>query len=160
VCGYGDSVTIIEAQVLMAKLAADPAVDDATFAEVPKLLFALPVADRRVLIKTAEFKAFFKQHGRRIMDFMPPPNLDSMMLVPEQARDSGHVFQMLKHLIAKLQSAGCDNQVSDQVVIDKLHAWEAQSGGLVHASVAMEELAVLRPFAVGFFVNDLTKASP
>ena len=150
-------MTIIEAQVLMAKLAADPSVDDAALAEVPKLLFALPVADRRVLIKTAEFKAFVKQHGRRIMDFMPPPNLDSMMLVPEQARDSGHVFQMLKYLTAKLKSDGCDNQVSDQVVIDKLHAWEAQSGGLVHASVAMEELAVVRPFAVGFFIDDLTK---
>ena len=156
-CGYGNSVTIIEAQVMMAKLAADPSVDDAALAEVTKALFALPVADRRVLAKTAEFKAFAKQHGRAILVFMPPPNLDSMMLVPEQARDSGHVFQMLKHLIAKLKSAGCDNQVSDQVVIDKLHAWEAQSGGLVHASVAMEELAVVRPFAVGFFIDDLTK---
>lgn len=154
-------MTVEEAKALCVKLAADPVLDEAVRAEVVMALFAMPIDDRRSFIKTVEFKTFAQQHGRKLWESLlsaRPPNLDGIDLIPAQARDAGHVFQRLKHLIAKLRSEGCDYKVSDQVVIDKLHALEAQSGGLVHASVALAELAEVRPFAVGFFMAQLTKA--
>lgn len=146
-------MTIDEAKAMMAS-AAD-------LVAVVKALFDMPVEDRRLLVGSKEFKAFVAQHGRNLMHaltIVSPPGIRAE-LIPAQARDAGHIFQRLKWLTGEVEFAGCDRQISDQTIIDKLHAWEAQSGGLVHASVALDELAVVRPFAVGFFMSELTKTS-
>ena len=146
-------MTIDEAKALMAS-ATD-------LVAAVKALFDMPVEDRRILVKTVEFKAFAQQHGRDLLhafNIVSPPGIRAE-LIPAQARDAGHIFQQLKRLTSEVEFAGCDLQISDQTIIDKLNAWEAQSGGLVHASVALEDLAVVRPFAVGFFIGELTKTS-